>query len=166
MFRPISVADSSTATGLKWATSSSGSTFAGCRLYKTNAQTFSNATFTGINWNSETIDTDGFHSTSSNTSRITIPSGKNGKYQLQCMFIFDSNATGSRAIRIVKNGTTVLNEIYRPPLTGSWTLSVTDVADLVATDYIEFVCYQNSGGNLDVNVADVYNFCSAFLIGA
>ena len=57
-----------------------------------------------MTWDSEDFDTDGFHSTSSNTSRITIPSGKGGKYLLVAQTTFASNATGVRIWKIFKNG--------------------------------------------------------------
>jgi hypothetical protein len=73
----ILVADSSTATGLKWAAPAGGG-FVGCSLYKTAVQSISNDTNTIINWDAEYFDTDGFHSNVTNNSRITIPSGKGG----------------------------------------------------------------------------------------
>ena len=76
----VLTADSTATTGMKWAAASSASTFIGTKLYNTTDQTISTGTWTSITYNSETLDSDGFHSTSSNTSRITIPAGKAGKY--------------------------------------------------------------------------------------
>lgn len=52
----------------------------GVRCTGTGTQTISNATDTSITWGTEAWDSDGFHSTSSNTNRITIPSGLDGIY--------------------------------------------------------------------------------------
>ena len=73
------VADSAETTGLKWAGISLPNVI-GCALSKTGAdQTIANTTSTEITWNNEYFDTDGFHSTATNTNRITIPTGKGGK---------------------------------------------------------------------------------------
>jgi hypothetical protein len=47
-----------------------------------------NNTTTLITWNQEEFDTDAYHSTSSNTSRITIPAGKAGKYLISGFILF------------------------------------------------------------------------------
>jgi hypothetical protein len=80
----VLTADSSTATGLKWATPASGATFVGCSAYASNLSwSYTQGTRVVIPYANENYDTDAFHSTSTNTSRITIPSGKAGKYLFQ-----------------------------------------------------------------------------------
>ena len=95
-------ADSTTATGLVWSTD----TVVGCALSKTGTdQTIANATSTEITWNNEYYDTDNFHSTSSNTNRITIPSGKGGKYLITATVYYDDiNSTGLRRVLLWKIG--------------------------------------------------------------
>jgi hypothetical protein len=98
------VADSSTATGLKWATPASGSTFVGALASTRATQTLSNNTMTAIALATEIYDTDNFHSTSTNNSRFTIPSGKGGTY----LFFATGGTdyyTGGLGIRFAKNGT-------------------------------------------------------------
>lgn len=44
-------------------------------VYNSTSQSLSGGVTTTLTWDSETYDTDSFHSTSSNTSRLTVPSG-------------------------------------------------------------------------------------------
>jgi len=138
---------------VKWATAGAAG-FVGCRLTKSSAQSISNATNTFITWDTESYDTDGFHSTSSNTSRITIPTGKGGKYLFHWTWNLGNNATGYRGIDLIKNGSTNLNAstLQVPqPTTGYNGGTASTICELVATDYVEIQFYQNSGGNLNWN---------------
>jgi hypothetical protein len=143
----VLTADSAETTGLKWATVAAPS-FVGCSLTKTSSQGTDNATETAITFDSETYDTDGFHSTVTNTSRITIPAGKAGKYLFTGVYVFDDNATGIRYLNLKKNGSTNLylnNANATSSSAGFYCFSF--VYNLIATDYIEMFVYQNSGGS-------------------
>jgi len=75
----ILVADSTASTGLKWAAASAPAV-RGCSVKLTAAQaTVSNTNYTVL-FGGEDFDTDGYHSTSVNTGRITIPTGLGGYY--------------------------------------------------------------------------------------
>ena len=147
-------ADSSEATGLKWAApAASTPTAVGASAYKSGNQSIGNATFTAVTFNTEFFDTDAFHDNSTNTSRFTIPSGKGGKYLVTTMITFAQNANGRRLLRIRLNNTTTYAEC-EAPASGvgdtSITLQSTILLNLVATDYIEAFAYQASGGSLDI----------------
>jgi hypothetical protein len=93
------------ATAPEWATPAGGTpAFVGCSLTKSANQSVSNATATAVTWDTELKDTDAFHSTSSNTSRVTIPAGKGGMYLVTGQLSFASNSTGLRNCEIKKNG--------------------------------------------------------------
>ena len=142
------IADSSTTTGLAWAASAS---FVGCRLLNSANQTISNNTSTALTFNTESFDTDGFHSTVTNTSRITIPSGKNGKYLLIGATSWDgASATGRRALEIYKNGASIAGsrQEITPTATAFPGFCLSVILDAVATDYFEVFVVQSSGGNL------------------
>ena len=144
------VADSATATGLKWDTPASGSTFAGCSLNNTTTQNVTSPGYTAITWSTELFDTDGYHSTVSNTSRITIPSGKGGYYQVNGSIRWDGNdSPGSRLITIYKNGTLFQISALQPNSIDP-TQNIQAIMYLVATDYVEIYVYQNSGGTRTV----------------
>lgn len=100
----ILVADSTAATGLKWSTVSTSPTFVGVAA-TASAQTLAvlGNTQYQLSFNTEDFDSDGFHSTSSNTSRITIPTGKGGKYLINAGLDCDL-ATNYAYLIFVKNG--------------------------------------------------------------
>ena len=138
------------ASGLpSWATPGASS-FVGCALYNSAALSIANATLTTVLWNSEDFDTDSFHSTSTNTGRITIPSGKDGKYLFIVTTLFDVNATGFRGVRFNKNGSVQNYLETQPGGTGNGGVSLSAIYNLVATDYIEAAVEQTSGGALNV----------------
>lgn len=125
--------------------------FSGVSVKATANQSIPNATFTAITWDSEYFDTDAFHSTSSNTSRFTIPSGKAGYYEIIGRLDYAANATGSRRIAIYKNGTLIQGSVFVVPAGGfEITAQINSVLNLAVADYIEIYGFQNSGGALDV----------------
>ena len=132
--------------------------FVGCFLSKSATQTISTATATAITFDTEDIDTDGFHSIVSNTSRITIPSGKGGKYQVTPQVRSEANSTGRRIVALYKNGSIILLNQFEqvPSATGAVTVGNSFIISLVATDYIELYFTQTSGGNLISNTEGTY----------
>jgi len=143
----VLTADSTAATGIKWATASSTPTFVGCHLYKSGTQSINNSTDTALTWDSEQFDTDTFHSTSTNTSRITIPSGKAGKYLFLGRINWTTNSTGAREFKLFKNG---VEQFWNPAAlaatqTGNQWSTIYDAA---VGDYFEAYVWQSSGGAL------------------
>lgn len=157
---------------VKWATPSSGG-FVGCSVFNgttgLSTQSISNNTLTALTFNNELFDTDGFHSTSTNTSRLTVPSGKAGYYQIYGTTIFDTNATGKRYLNINKNGSLLFSG---GELLASSTLYISSIvgitANLAEGDYIEFIAYQNSGGALNIytGAANGYTAFGMTFLGA
>ena len=143
---------------MKWATPASGSTFVGAQGIKSGAgsQSIANATGTAITFDSEQYDTDAIHSTSSNTSRFTVPTGKAGYWQVSFFFTWDSNATGTRNIYIYKNCSFNASLSSNPASTNQGTNNATMVYYFAAADYIEFYAYQNSGVALNVSAPGQY----------
>jgi hypothetical protein len=136
-----------------WATPASGASFVGAKVTRSTAQSMANDTWTVISFDTEEFDTDGYY-TSGSPTRFTIPSGKGGKYLVTATGFFNNSSTsGSRLTKITKNGSE-----YSPGY-GTWMSAATTrthallntVVALVATDYIEFNMYQNSGGSLNTD---------------
>lgn len=108
--------------------------FVGALIYHNTTQTVNAAT---VPMNSEVYDTDGFHSTVSNTSRLTVPAGLGGKYG----FEFGSNIAALAAgefLRVLKNGSTPIstNEGGTAADEAGY-VTGSGVAELAANDYIE-----------------------------
>jgi hypothetical protein len=145
----VLTADSSTATGLKWATPAATSpTFVGCSIFNTST-TINNATDTLLTFDSELFDTNGFHSTSVNTGRITIPTGYAGKYLVTFAVRYISNSTGLRAMNIYKNNVSIVEAMDLPgnSVTTSY-LFRSVILTLAEADYLTFYTYQNSGSSM------------------
>jgi hypothetical protein len=156
--------DSSTSTGLKWAAPATPS-FVGVSLQKTGDVTIANNTYTALLWDTENFDTDAFHSTVTNTSRITIPSGKGGKYQINAQVRWDDNTTNSREIELRKNNTLVKTAYIAPSAVyPSNMMSV--IIELVATDYLEIFARQDSGGTRTLYYSGTQGFFQATYLGA
>ena len=140
-----------------WATPST--TFVGCALSKSAAQNVTSATNTAITFDTEQFDTNTFHDNSTNTSRITIPSGYNGKYLFTAKLTSEGlTASGSyRSLSLKKNGTVIAyfqNFSNSSGIQGAnvaWETQGTQILNLVATDYIEMFWYQDSGATNAVN---------------
>jgi len=143
--------DSTTSTGLKYAAPAAGA-FVGCSLTKSANQSLSNNTSTAITFDGEKFDTDSFHDNSTNTSRITIPSGKGGYYLVTGTLKFTSSTTGVRRADLNKNGTLIQLYFIQFPNTGSdfTGSSFASIENLAVGDYIELFGLQSSGGALNV----------------
>lgn len=147
----VLTADSSTATGLKWAVPATSS-FVGCLTAVSGTQTISNATQTKCEFaGTDVYDTDAFHDPSSNNSRITIPTGKGGYYLIYGAWQWDNNATGRRIIYITKNNNIMYSTAGFSPANGPQYPNnfISVVLNLAVADYVELEVYQNSGGNLN-----------------
>jgi hypothetical protein len=134
-------------TDMDFVWSAVATTFVGCRVYANADKTISNSTVTVDDFAAEDFDTNSFHDNVTNNSRITIPTGKSGKYLVQTCSAYASNGTGTRQSYIYKNGSNIL---YFEGATGIGNRSDNNsvVLDLAAGDYLQFYTHQNSGGNL------------------
>jgi hypothetical protein len=118
---------------------------------QTVAQSIANASFVPITFDTEDIDTDNGHSTSTNTSRYTGQT--QGRFQISGAIGYAANATGRRATGLSLNGApinggqtaspaTTINDAEYPTRTKTMFLNG-------STDYVEIVAYQESGGALN-----------------
>lgn len=121
------------------------------RAYNSANISVANGTVTSLNLNSERFDSDDFHSTSSNTSRLTIPSGLGGFYTISASIAWATNSTGERMLGILHNGTTYIARAQQATgSTNDLRQNVSTIYNLTAGDYVEISVWQNSGGALNV----------------
>lgn len=121
------------------------------QVYNAGTATIANNTITTLAFDQEDIDSDAFHSTSTNNSRLTVPAGLSGDY-----FVYGQVAmasfTGSVEALIKRNATTIVAS----HTAGSGTASgpgvwVGRVLTLAVGDFVELQVWQNSGGNVTLN---------------
>ena len=136
--------------------------FVGVRAYNNADITVNTGASTLITLNSENYDTGGFHSTSSNTSRLTVPTGFGGYYQVIGHVRFAATATTTwRQIRLERNsaGTPTTANLFALVTAHSSTNIVTDVECsatvlLSAGDYVEL--FASTGENTTATYLDIY----------
>jgi len=155
------------ATAPEWAAPASGTTFAGCYLYNSTNTTVASGTYTDLTFNSELYDTDGFHSTATNTDRITIPAGKAGYYLIMSMIQYDgSSTTGIRTSNLVINGSGI-SGTYSPGAPATATTSTYHVVRYLAVgDYVVLSAYQTSTTTITLNRDQNNTFLSVAYLGA
>lgn len=129
------------------------------RIYNSANISINNNTRTALTFNSERIDVSAMHSTVSNTSRVTVPTGEGGMYFHSGHIEWAANATGQRNCEIRLNGTTLI-AIDNVPSAGAAVNNEQSVATIyqeAAADYVELTVFQTSGGALNVQVAGNYS---------
>ncbi len=129
-----------------------------CRANRTATQSIADITLTAVSFTAaDSWDTDSIHSTSTNPSRLTVPSGLGGKYLIVATASWANNSTGWRDLRIRANGSTDLATARVGTGTANpYPIStITTVEQLAAGTYVEVVVWQNSGAAIDVSSATV-----------
>ncbi len=127
--------------------------YRGAVAYNNTSQSIPDSVYTALVFQVEAIDTDGIHSTVSNTSRMTVPSGVTKvRLHTQCQFVQSNGDNKSVELRLYKNGTS-LSQPYNSFLMNSVTSSravgcafSSSIQSCIAGDYFEVYLNQNSGG--------------------
>lgn len=143
-----------------------------CKLYGSVAQSIPNAAWTALGWDSEEADTDNMHISTPNSKIIPKTAGWYiGSFGVGFGRVNTAaDTTGRRLQAIRKNGTTPFICRYdsRPggainrdkPMKGHPFMVYCNGT----TDYVEAICYQESGGVLPLNAGTPTNLesCSEF----
>jgi len=151
----------------EWAAPASGSTFAGASATTTTAQSLLNNTTTVLNFPSENFDVGNYHDNSTNNTRLTVPAGKAGYYQLNGSIHFSGNANGTRSVGFVSRNSSNTQ-------TGGWDIRAANVGTSqmfvqisailygAVGDYFTVTAEQSSGSTLDAQ----YSTFQCALLGA
>lgn len=128
-----------------------------CAVNMASAQTLTTSVWTALNFDTETVDTTGMHSTSSNTDRITAVYP--GWYQFSGSYGPASNATGIRGTRystaLAATPTTEVildaSQLALPAVALGTYPAKTMPVFLNVGDVGRMQAFQSSGGNLGVD---------------
>lgn len=110
----------------------------------------SDSTFTTLTFPTEVYDTEGMHSTSVNTGRLTAQTA--GLYLIGAVVEFaPSSAVGNRKAITVVNGTDTIDAASSVPTPSLATaVKLSTIYRLAVNDYVSLSGWQNSGGSLAI----------------
>lgn len=126
-----------------------------CLAYHSTTQTLTTGVAAALSLDSETYDVGAMHSTVTNDSRVTVPTGQGGVYFLRGQVTFAADADGLRAAYFKKNDTTYL-DLVQVPTAGAGNptgIQVCTVQVLTAGDFIELYAVHTAGNDLAVGSA-------------
>lgn len=126
-----------------------------CEAFQTVAQTLTTGVGAAILMDSESIDNDNGHSTTTNTSRYTVQTA--GRFQFSGAVSYTANGTGQREANLWINGTLNTSTKYNATsadTTRAPTRTITRFYNV--GDFMETAGYQTSGGNLTTAAANSY----------
>lgn len=122
--------------------------------YHAGVQSVANNTFVNMLLDTEIIDTDGGHSTTTNSQRYTAQVA--GVYEVNGAVSFTSGGTGIRGAKFLVNGVTSVpgseNTIAPAGSNASTVNAFTSYVRLAVGDYVSLWGYQNSGAALNTIV--------------
>lgn len=145
-------------TFLGFTPAASAGTYSGVRVYNSTNTAVVNNFCQDLPFNTEDFDTDAFHDTSTNTTRLVAPAA--GYYEVGASV--DISSGGSRKfvdLDAHKGGSAVTLTRNDLASSGSGELSISPVAttQLGAGDYVTVCAWQNSGGTVQVGGASSTN---------
>lgn len=122
-------------------------------LHKAAAQAFADATLTLATFDTEDLDTDGFHESVVNPTRITIPAGLGGIYLVELGVELPNPATSHALVLWLRKNGADLSPLIANASVGNYGPgnhvpgALTASLKLAAGDYIEGVVTQQSGAS-------------------
>lgn len=124
------------------------------RVRRATGQSVANGTLSFVSWTVEDVDTDGCFAPTSDT--VTIQTA--GVYQCSISLEYAANATGWRFGCIAKNPSSAsdvasaiaMAQVQAVTAGGLTTISCSSLVSCSASDTLKVICFQNSGGALDV----------------
>ena len=126
-----------------------------CIVRQATSQNVNDTTDTAITWDAEDYDSHNIHSTSTNNSRVTIPAGWDGIWEVSAIVMWNLNASGIRQTRIFVNGNPRLM-LDRQAITQTRVCQIGGCGfiNVVAGDIVEISVQQDTGSVLSTNVTN------------
>lgn len=130
-----------------------------CRVRNSaNISHTTSGAYQALTFNSERVDVGAMHDTTTNTGRLTVPSGGGGFYAIGGCIEFAADSTGRRGIQIRLNGSTVIARVEFANIgANDHAISIATQSQLAAGDYVELMGFQASGGNLNMLATSAYS---------
>lgn len=130
-----------------------------CRIYNNAALTLTTGSFQVLTANSERFDNASIHSTSSNTERMTVPTGGGGKFVVGGNIAWAADGAGvERHFAMNLNG--VAGTTIARTSAASWAVifmqSLCTVYSANAADYFNASAYHDAGHNMNVLLGAAY----------
>lgn len=116
-----------------------------CRAQRATNQSVADETDTGIAADTLYWDSHSMHSVVGGVSRLTVPAGWAGIYQLEMCTNWQSNGDGYRKVFIRKNGQQMAGDLDQMGWGGECEQSLTTKVRGIVGDYFEFFVRQNCG---------------------
>ena len=142
--------------------------FRGSLVYSSVDFTISNDTLTTLSWDTESYDTDGFHSAGAPT-QFVVPTGVT-MVRLLGSTLWDTNATGYRKQVFQKNGADVRGQAMQShrqhtggTINTAYQLSSAPI-QVSAGDTLTLAAYQNSGANRTISADSGFSTWFAIMV--
>lgn len=129
--------------------------FVGVEVYNSLAQTIGTGVHTAVEFDVEQEDSDAFHDTVTNNSRLTVPAGLNGRYAIHGQIMWTANASGFRILTIRVDNAAVAQNVQDNSAQVR-TMGIGYIINLAAASYVELFAYQDTGGDLTVRGNDTW----------
>mgnify|MGYP006345118481 CR=1 FL=1 len=121
------------------------------RLTHSTTQSLTDGALTAVAFDGEATDSAALHDTSTNNSRITIPTGEGGWWLFTGVVEFAANATGQRKLQFRTDGSANFGGMaVDAAASGVTQLAISFMLALTAGQYAELMASQNSGGALNL----------------
>lgn len=123
--------------------------FQGISISRGSNQSITTATFTKVQLNSETYDTEGDFDSTTNYRWTPLTAGK----YLVTAGIYYASMSDAKLVycSIYKNGSVIASRAYHTGSATDITATCTTIVDMNgSTDYIELYCYHNNGSNINI----------------
>lgn len=132
------------------------------QAYRSAALSVPSSSLTVIPFDAEDFDADGFHSTSTNPERFTVPTGLGGTYRIAAQVSTESAGGGSGkeySLALYKNGASFAWSSFPMVSNQPTSIQIEALMSLADGEYVDLRMYQNSGAGVDLYTTANRRYC-------